>query len=190
MTLKRSTGAMLLIALCLVLPGWISVAAQEASTPADGECAVTTVEENVALVQQLYAAIVSADAETIDAILADDYTHNVNRYGLPDDPTSNADEIQLVMMMQQFYPNSTEVVRDAFGAGNKVVVESTRTITEHNFSGTPTPLAAPFEFRTIAIITIECGEIVSMNAMANTLELMVALGVVTLPEIAPPTPAA
>ncbi|MGD9711655.1 MAG: hypothetical protein AB7V46_06265, partial [Thermomicrobiales bacterium] len=122
--------------------------AQDASPESD-DCAVTTVEENIALVQRLYEAVANSDAETIDEIFADDYTHNVNRYGLPDDPTSNDDEIQLVMMMHQFYPGSTDVVRDIFGADNRVVLESSRTIDGHTFTGELTSLEEPFEFRTI-----------------------------------------
>ena len=152
---------------------------------AQDECPTTTVDENIALVQGLYEAVANSDAETIDEILADDYAHNVNRYGLPEDPASNQDEIQLAMMMHQFYPGGTDVVREIFGVDDKVVLESTRTIDRHTFTGEETVLEQPFEFRTMGILTIECGEIVSMNAMANTLELMVALGVVTLPEVAP-----
>jgi ketosteroid isomerase-like protein len=179
MLVHRSIKTMLSIAIGLLLLVPASVAAQDATCPA------TTVEENIALVERLYQAVADTDAETIDEILADDYTHNVNRYGLPDDPTSNQDEINLAMMMHQFYPGSTDVIREIFGVDNKVVLESTRTIDGHTFTGKLTSLEEPFEFRTIAILTIECGEVASMDALANTLELMVALGVVTLPEIGP-----
>jgi ketosteroid isomerase-like protein len=185
MLANRSMMTVLSIAFGFLLLSSASAVAQEATPAAEGDCPVTTVEENVALVERLYEAVANSDAETIDEIFADDYTHNVDRFGLPDDPTSNEDEIQLVMMMHQFYPGSTDVIREIFGADNKVVLESTRTIDGHTFTGELTSLEEPFEFRTIAILTIECGEVVSMNAMANTLDLMVALGVVTLPEIGP-----
>lgn len=186
----RIVFVMLSIALCFLALPYVSVSAQESSPVPDGSCAVTSVEENVARVQELFAAMASGDGATIDAIFADDYVHNADRFGLPDDPTSNADEIELAMMMSQFYPNSTDVIREVFGAGDKVVFETVRTISEHNFTGTPVTLETPFEFRTMGILTFECGEIVSLTATANTLELMVALGVVTLPAIGPATPTA
>jgi ketosteroid isomerase-like protein len=185
MVSKRSLIAMLSIAACLLVSSWISVAAQEGTPPTSEECPTTSVEENIALVERLYAAVNSADAEAIDEILADDYTHNADRFGLPDDPTTNEDEIQLAMMLQQFYPGSTEVVRDIFGAGDKVAVDTVRTITEHALAGETTTLETPIEFRTIGILTIECGEVVNLNAMANTLELLVGLGAIELPPIGP-----
>jgi ketosteroid isomerase-like protein len=176
---SRPIKAIVSIAVGLLMLSSTAVAAQDASCPA------TTPEENVALVQRLYEAVNTVDAKTIDDLLADNYTHNVNRYGLPDDPTSNQDEIQLATMMSQFYPGSTDVVREVFGSGDKVVVETTRTITGHTFSGKLATLEQPFEFRTIAILTIQCGQVVSMDALGNNLELMIALGVIQLPDIAP-----
>ncbi len=187
---NRLVFVMLSMALGLLMVRAIPVTAQE-GTPAASNCPVTSVEENIALVQQLYAAVASGDGPTIDAILADDYVGNAERFGLPNDPTSNADEIQLAMMLMQVYPSSTDVVREIFGADNKVVVETVRTISQQSFSGTPVAVDPPIEFRTIGILTIECGQIVSLDATANTLELLVGLGIITLPEMGPAaTPAA
>lgn len=161
--------------------------AQE-SSPVPDECPVTTVEENIALVQRLIEAVHTADAATIDEILADDYFHNTNRYGLPDDPTTNEDEIVLAQMMQQYYTNSTQEITEIFGVDNKVVVESVQTITQHMFTGELVVLEEPIIFRTIGIFTVECGEVVSLNALADELALLVGLGVVTLPVIGPATP--
>ena len=49
----------------------------------------TTPAENVALVEELTAAFEAGDAEIIDAILADDLSYELDRYGLPHDPASN-----------------------------------------------------------------------------------------------------
>ncbi len=187
MTSKRVAVMMVSIVLGLLVRGPIMVTAQE-GTAAPESCPVTSVDDNIALVQSLYTAVQNADAAAIDEIMADDFTHNSERFGLPDDPTSNDDEVVLAQMLQQVYPNSEDVVREIFGAGDKVVVESTRVITEHKFTGQVTKLDKPFEFRTIAVLTIECGQVASMNATANTLELLVALGVVTLPATGQATP--
>ena len=42
----------------------------------------------------------------------------------------------------------------------------------------------------MGILTFECGEMVSLSVAANTLELTVELGVVTLPPLGPATPTA
>jgi hypothetical protein len=186
MTPRRWLVSILSIAFCslLLTPGLTT--AQDASpVPPDGECAVTTVEENVALVRRLMEAVHTADGATIDEILADDYTHNTNRYGLPDDPTTNDDEILLGQMMQQYYANSTQEITEIFGVDNKVVVESVQTITQHTITGELVVLDEPIIFRTIGIFTIECGEVVSLNALADELSLLVGLGAVTLPEMTP-----
>lgn len=190
MRINRFLVVMVSIAFALLAVSSASIRAQDAS-PSPDNCPVTTVEENIALVQQLYAAVASGDGDTIDAILAGDYVGNAERFGLPDDPTSNADEIQMAMMLMQVYPGSTDVVREIFGAGDKVVVNTVRTISQQSFSGTPVTVDPPIDFHTIGIITIQCGKVVSLEATANTLELLVGLGVVTLPEIGPPaTPTA
>lgn len=181
---KRFMVSLFAIAICFLGASWVTVSAQDGSPTAD-DCPVTSVEENIALVERLYEALSNGDAETIDAILADDYTHDLDRFGLPDDPMSNADEIELALMLREFYPNSSDVIHEVFGVDDKVVFQAQRTITEHTFTGEVTTLETPIEFRTIGIITIECGEVVNMNAMANTLQLLVGLGAIELPEIAP-----
>lgn len=168
----------------LLVLGASPAAAQDA-TPGAGDCRTTTVEENIALVEQLLEAIQTSDAATIDALMADDYTHNLDRYGLPDDPASNADEANLAVMIAQFYPNVTYTIDTIFGADDKVVVEYTQTYTEHTLTGETVVLETPIVVKTIAIFTIECGEIASLTAVADELALLTGLGVVTLPEIAP-----
>lgn len=185
MQVKRTIIAPIVIGLSLMAFGGSQAIAQDATPEGDAACVTTSVEENVAAAERLYQALSDADGETIDAILADNYTHNADRFGLPDDMASNDDEIQLAMMLSEVYPNSTEVVQDIFGADDKVVVESSRTITEHAFEGESVTLETPIELRTLAVLTFECGQVISMNAMVNTLELMVGLGVVELPEFAP-----
>lgn len=79
---------LLAFSVLLLTPTFAAAANQDAS-PAPTDCPATSVEENIALVEEAQAAVASADADAIDRILADTYTCNQNRYGLPDDPTSN-----------------------------------------------------------------------------------------------------
>lgn len=179
----------LAFSILLLAPAFTATAAQDAS-PAAADCPATTVEENIALVQEAQAAIANADADAIDQILADDFTHNQDRYGLPDDPASNEDEIGLATQMQGFYPGSTHEITEVFGADNKVVVESVWTITEHNITGETVVLDEAIEVRSIAIFTIECGEVASLNVLVDGLTLLVGLGVYPPLPIMEATPAA
>jgi len=184
MRTARPTAMLLSIALGTVLIGAAPVAAEDASPATGGECVASTAEENVALVRSFYDAIAADDEATMDALLADDVTHNANRLDMPSDPTSNADEIMLVTAMDRLYEGSEDVIETIFGADGMVAVETTRTITGHALAGQPAKLSAPFAFHIITIYGIECGEIVSMNSLANTLELMVAAGVIAMPGVA------
>jgi len=67
---------------------------------AQDECVASTPEENVALVEDLIAAVDAADLEAIDAILHDEYTDNANRHTLEADTASNADEHELAVMIE------------------------------------------------------------------------------------------
>jgi hypothetical protein len=59
----------------LLTPTFAAAANQDAS-PAPTDCPASSVEENIALVEEAQAAVASADADAIDRILADTYTHN------------------------------------------------------------------------------------------------------------------
>jgi len=160
----------------LLTPTFAAAANQDAS-PAPTDCPATSVEENIALVEEAQAAVASADADAIDRILADTYTYNQNRYGLPDDPTSNEDEIELATRIHEFYPGSTHEVVEIFGTDNKVVLESIWTIGDHTVTGETVELDTPLEVISISVFTIECGEIVSLNTLVDELALLVGLGV-------------
>jgi hypothetical protein len=188
MLTNRRLLSLIVLGFALLLLAPTSTMAQDA-TPAPTDCPPATVEENVALVEELHAAVDSADADAIDRILADDYAHNQNRYGLPDDPTSNDDEINLALRLQEFYANSSRELTDIFGVDNKVVVESVWTITEHAFTGETVVLDTPIEVRSIAIFTVECGEVVALNTVADELTLLVGLGVYPPLPIMQATPA-
>jgi hypothetical protein len=167
----------------------MSAGAQDA-TPADaGECVATTPDENVVLVENLIAAFEAGDAETVDSILADDLVYDIDRYGLPDDPASNDDEISLAAMQEQIYPGSVTTINETIAAGDKVVSHQTLTITEHLLTGESIVLDAALEVDQVIIYTIECGEIVHLHGVVDEYELFTGLGlIVPLPGEATPAP--
>jgi hypothetical protein len=175
----RHKAALAVVSFCFMTGFAVSsVAAQDASPEASGECVVTTPEENIALAENLIAALEAGDAETIDTILADDLVSTVDRYGLEHDATTNDDEIALAAMQEQVYPGSVTTINDAFATETRVTVDQTLTITEHLLTGESIVLDAPLEVDQIIIFTVECGEIVHMHGIVDEYELFVGLGLI------------
>ena len=176
--MRRITVSWVVLALAMTTVLGVGVAgAQDASPDA---CPATTEDENIAIVQGYVEAVEAMDPAAIDAALADDYVHDQNRFGLPDDPTSNEDEIHLAMMFETLYPDSTTTIDQILADGDTVVVATTLTITRHQLdpNAEPTMLAEPLLVRSIAIIRIECGEIVEANTLTDELGLLTGLGVI------------
>jgi hypothetical protein len=176
--MRRFTVSWVVLALAMTAVLGVGVVGAQDGSP--DACPTTTEEENIALVQGYAEAVEAGDTAAIDAALADAYTHNQNRFGLPDDPASNQDEITLAMMLQALYPGSTASIDQILADGNTVVVATTRTITQHQLdpNAEPTTLAEPLAIRSIAILQIECGEIASANILTDELSLLIGIGVI------------
>jgi ketosteroid isomerase-like protein len=138
----------------------------------------TTPGENVALVEELTAAFEAGDEETIDAILADDVSHELDRYGLPHDPASNEDEIGHAAMQDQVYPGSVTTVEETIAVGDKVVAHQTLTIDEHLITGESIVLEETLEVDMVIIYTFECGEVVRLHGVVDELGLLTGLGII------------
>ncbi len=173
----------------LLVGGAVGTSAVAQDATPDAECVATTPEENIALVEQLYEAMNTGDGDTIDAVLDDEVTHNLDRYGLPDDSTTNDDEVALSQAFLQFYPGSATVVDDIFATENRVVAMTTQTITEHTLTGESVVLDEVLEVKGITVFTIDCGEIVDMTGAVDELGLLIGLGVIADPLGGEATPA-
>jgi hypothetical protein len=175
--MRRFTVSWVVLALAMTAVLGVGVVGAQDASPEP--CPPATVEENIALVEGFFAAVEAMDGAAIDAALADDFTHNQNRFGLADDPTSNQDEINVAMMFETLYPGSTTSIDQIFADADTVVVASTLTITQHQLdpNAEPTALAAALQVRTISIFQIECGEIASSNSVTDELSLLIGIGV-------------
>lgn len=92
--LKKTLGAVAtaLLGVTMLATGAV---AQEATPAATGDCATTSADENIQIVQDYFDAVLSGDAVTADALLHDDYQHNLSVPGaeVPNEP-GNADELE------------------------------------------------------------------------------------------------
>ncbi len=135
----------------------------------------------------------TADAAAIDPALADNYADNQDRWGLPADPTTNADEVNLAAMRESLYPGSVYTFNQISAVGdNQVVAGITLTITAFapDPSAAPITLAAPIEFNSLLLATVDCGEIVSARGVSDPLGLRLALGFTVVLPAAEATPMA
>jgi len=175
---RQSAGIAIVSLLCVTGVSATVVGAQDATPDATGECVATTPEENVALVEGLIAAFEEGDAETADAILADDLVYEIDRYGLPEDPASNEDEVNLAVMQEQVYPGSVTIIEETVAAGNMVAVHQILTIDEHLLTGESIVLDATLEVDMVLFYTIECGEITHIHGVVDELALLTGLGII------------
>lgn len=187
---RVSMAAALLAGSFIAIVSAPAISAQDA-TPAASPCAATTPQQNVQLVTDYIHVTDSANAAAIDAALADTYADNQDRYGLPVDPTTNADEANLAAMLESLYPGSVYTINQVSAVGdNQVVADITLTITAFapDPSVDPTVLATPIEFNSLMLATVDCGEIVSARGVSDQLGLLLALGfTVVPPAMATPT---
>ena len=170
------------IVICLALVaglfstlGTRATVAQDAS-PAATECASTSVDENIAIVQSLIDAVNANDASAVDEIVSDTATDNVESYGVVDDPTSNVDEIADMNVSEGIFPGSTVDVVNIFGADDKVVVQAKFTVVAHNLTGDTVQLDEPVSVDMVSIYTVECGLVQSQFSVTDGAALLTALG--------------
>ncbi len=186
----RQKSAIVLVSLISLLGVSASTGLAQDATPADaGECATTTVEENVALVEQFLAAVEEQDAETIHALLADDLVYELDRFGLEVDHTSNDDEVAMIAMQAEVYPGVSHVVEEIIAQDNHVVVHQVLVIDAHLLTGEHVELEETLEVDQVIIYTIECGEITHIHGVVDTYQLLTGLGIIqpimTEPEASP-----
>jgi ketosteroid isomerase-like protein len=175
----RRTIAISAVSLCCLTGfSFAAASAQEATPAGSADCAVTTPQDNIALVENLSAALEEGDAETADLAMADDLVYELDRYGLEHDTTTNDDEVAMAVTQEEFYPESAHVINEIIAAENKVVVHQTLTIVEHNITGETVELEETLEIDMILIYTIECGEVVHIHGVVDELGLMQGLGIV------------
>jgi len=158
----------LVITMSLALAGLATpsaMLAQEASCPAG------TPEENQALVEQYIAAVEAGDAEQVDALLHDDFSHNLSRAGIEvtNDP-GNADEVATLANVA----DAGHTIDDIFAAGDRVAVRFSYSVPVEAIAGSNA--TEPVATSAIAILRIECGTIREAWFESDTVSVLLGNG--------------
>jgi ketosteroid isomerase-like protein len=175
---KKSAAAIFTAVLGLSLFG-STVLAQDASPAAD--CAVTTADENIQIVNDYFAAVASGDTEAADTLLHDDFTHDLSLEGVEvaNEP-GNADELAADNVTAATEANL--VVDATVASGDWVAVEFSFDVAGANVEGADAAATANVEG--MSFLRIECGSIAEAHFEFDALGLLQQLGF----EVTPPTP--
>jgi len=169
--MMRRLGAVAVLFAVMIgaLLGSQRVVAQDA-TPIGGDtCAPLTHDEGVALAEQYVAAVEAGDADMIDQLLADDVEHNLDT--MIENVPGNDDEVAIYAGLAPVDFTIEKVLVD----GWDIAVLSSYSFLDGQIIG-----------ESIGIITVECGEIVSIHQESTSLGVLIsALG---LDEEATPVP--
>jgi ketosteroid isomerase-like protein len=149
--------------------------AQDA-TPA-GDCAVTTPEENVGIVQGYIDAVLAGDTAAADALLHDDFVHDLSMEGaeVPNEP-GNADELANVDIAAGVNFQLVKTLAQADWVAADM---------EFDLSGENLGLAAADQVARVEVVVllrIECGTIAEAQFTTSLLEALLSLGY----ELTPP----
>jgi len=173
--LRKTLGAAAAALLGFTLLSAGSIA--QDATPA-GDCATTSTEENVQIVQQYFDAVAAGDTATADSLLDDDFQHDLSMPGadVPNDP-GNTDELAGI---GDAASANHEIVH-ILGQDDWVVVDFEFDLTGANLGLANADQTARVEV--VALIRIECGMIAEAQFTTNLLEALLAHGY----DLVPPT---
>lgn len=151
------------------------------STPSGspGSCPTTTADENVQIVQDYMDAVKAGDADTADALLSDDFQHDLSTdlIDVPNEP-GNADELERMDIAADVNAEVIAVVAQ----NDWVAIEWTFDITgEHIDLGDIDPSQAG-SVDVMTFVRIECGEIAEAHFASDALRALLELGF----EVTPP----
>lgn len=148
--------------------------AQDA-TPA-GDCAAGSAEENIQIVQQYFDAVLSGDQEAADALLSDEFEHNLSVEGaeVPNDP-ANADELENVGIVSESNVQITHTVAQDDWVAVYMTFDVTAENVEGATEGTTSTIGA------MAMVRIDCGMITEALFEFDALELLQDLGFEIVP---------
>ncbi len=170
--LKKTLGAVATALLGLTLLTTGSVA-QDASPAA---CAETSEDENLALVQQYFDAVLSGDTETADSLLSDDFEHNLSVEGaeVPNAP-GNADELENIGIASE----ANVEITHSIAQDDWVAVYFNFDVTAENVEGATEGTTS--NINAMAMVRIDCGMISEALFEFDALELLQELGYEIVP---------
>ena len=153
--------------------------AQEAS-PAAGECAASTPEENTALVNQVYEAIGAGDDDALAGLMSEDL-----EYYTPSKGEREGNLADVFRGQEASFPDATVTVDLVVAEGDLVAAYTTWSGTAAGETATlmgqevSIPAGATSEWATTVFFRIECGKIAEVWPLPDRLGQLVDLGVIT-----------
>jgi predicted ester cyclase len=154
-------------------------AAQEA-TPAGAECPTTTVDENKALVSQIYETLDSGDSAALAALMAEEL-----EFYTPSKGEREGSLEEIFRGQQATFPDATVTVDLLVAEGDLVAAYTTWSGTAEGETATfmgqevSIPAGATSEWVTSAFFRIECAKIAEVWPVADRLGQLQDLGVIT-----------
>lgn len=156
--MKRIAGVAILFAMMIGSLFSVQGATAQDATPIGGStCAPLSYDEALALAEQYLTAVESGDEATIDLLLHDEVEHNLDV--MIENESGNADEIAIYAGLAPLDFTIEKVITD----GWDIAILHTYSFLDGAITG-----------EAIAIVTIECGEIVKIHQESTSLGLLIA----------------
>lgn len=169
-------------AVLIVLTGLVGVTSAQEATPA-ADCAVTSEEENEALVQRWLDAWDSGDTAAFEGVLADDYVHGwAHGQDSQGADAFLARYVEFTTAMTDFDTTVTSTVTD----GDLIAVSWTTTATHSGPLYGIEPTGKTLSWTGIVVFRIACGEVAESWTEMDVFSILQQIG---LPDV-PGTPAA
>jgi len=139
-----------------------------------------SVEDNKAVVEQLFESINRRDLDALSEVVAPDVVdHNAVIFMQPDGPGGVIEGIRMLLIG---FPDLRITVNDLIGEADSVASRLTLSGTNTgDYRGLPQPTNQHFENEAIAILRIEDGKVAEIRGCADRLGMLVQLGI--LPDI-------
>lgn len=170
--IRKSSGAVLaaLLGLTMLASSAIAQDSTPDASPAAG-CPTTTADENVQIVEDYFDHVIAGDAESADALLHDDFEHNLSVPGadVPNEP-GNADEHENI----EHAGDANHEVTHTVAQNDWIAVYYTFEVSGEHIEGADPSVTA--ETTAMVMARVECGQIAEALFEADMLGVLHQFG--------------
>ncbi len=176
--IKKTLGAVAaaLLGVSMLTAGGFAQDSTPSGSP--GSCQTTTADENVQIVQQYLDAVKAGDTDAADALLSDDFQHDLSTdmIDVPNEP-GNADELERIDMASEANPEVVAMIAQ----NDWVAVEWMFDITGENVDLGDIDPSQAGKIDVMTFIRIECGMIAEAHFASDALGALLNLGFEVMP---------
>lgn len=166
---RKTLGAFLaaLLGIAMMTTG---IVAQDA-TP-EGDCPATTPEENLQILEDYFDAVIAGDVEAAEALLHDDFSHNLEHPDVPESANEpgNEDELENI----DHAADVNHEVTHSVAQNDWVAVYMSFEVSGEHIEGADPEMTATTT--AMAMAQIECGMIADAHVEFNALDLLHQFG--------------